>query len=97
MKAISSFEGAANRLQFLGKSKRLYTKTFAHSPSKLKATVKAMREQFADRRLLAVMELHTFSSLNKDFLLEYSGSMDAADEAIVFIDKRAMLLKQIQI
>lgn len=95
MIAISSFEGAANRLQFLGKNEEtVIYKDFAHSPSKLKATVKAMREQFADRQLVAVMELHTFSSLNKDFLSEYSGSMDAADEAIVFIDKEAMLLKR---
>jgi UDP-N-acetylmuramate: L-alanyl-gamma-D-glutamyl-meso-diaminopimelate ligase len=95
MKAISSFEGAANRLQFLGKNEEtVIYKDFAHSPSKLKATVKAMREQFADRQLVAVMELHTYSSLNKDFLSEYSGSMDAADAAIVFIDKEAMLLKR---
>jgi UDP-N-acetylmuramate: L-alanyl-gamma-D-glutamyl-meso-diaminopimelate ligase len=95
MKAISSFEGAANRLQFLGKNEdTVIYKDFAHSPSKLKATVKAMREQFADRQLVAVMELHTFSSLNKDFLSEYNNSMDAADEAIVFIDKEAMLLKR---
>lgn len=95
MIAISSFEGAANRLQFLGKNEEtVIYKDFAHSPSKLKATVKAMREQFADRQLVAVMELHTFSSLNKDFLSEYNNSMDAADEAIVFIDKEAMLLKR---
>ena len=61
-------------------------KDFAHSPSKLKATTSACKEQYPDRKLLAVMELHTFSSLNADFLDEYKGSMDDADCAIVYFN-----------
>lgn len=93
--AMGSFEGAANRLEKLGENKETVVyKDFAHSPSKLKATVNAMKEQYPQRRLVAVMELHTFSSLNKDFLSEYEGAMDRADVAIVFLDDEAMKLKQ---
>ncbi|MDB5120371.1 MAG: peptidoglycan synthetase [Sphingobacteriales bacterium] len=93
-KAIQSFSGAARRLELLGKNDDLAIyKDFAHSPSKLKATVEAVKNQFPDRKLVAVMELHTFSSLNKNFLSEYSGSMDDADEAIVFIDKKTFSQK----
>ena len=77
-KAIATFEGAANRMQFVAKNDQttIY-KDFAHSPSKLKATVNAMSRQFKDDELVAVMELHTFSSLNKDFLEQYAGTMNA--------------------
>jgi UDP-N-acetylmuramate: L-alanyl-gamma-D-glutamyl-meso-diaminopimelate ligase len=93
--AMMSFEGAANRLEKLGENAHtVIYKDFAHSPSKLQATVNAMKEQYPTRRLTAVMELHTFSSLNKDFLSEYHGGMDRADAAIVFIDHEAMKLKQ---
>ena len=96
-KAIQSFSGAARRLELLGKNKDIAVyKDFAHSPSKLRATVAAVRNQFPDRRLVAVMELHTFSSLNKDFLSEYAGSMDDADEAIVFIDKKTFNQKSME-
>ncbi len=87
-KAISTFEGAANRLQFIGKNDHtVIYKDFAHSPSKLKATVNAMKHQFEKEQLVAVMELHTFSSLNKDFLEQYSGTMDETDIPVVFYDK----------
>ena len=93
--AMSSFEGAANRLEKLGENaETVIYKDFAHSPSKLTATVNAMKEQYTNRRLVAVMELHTFSSLNKDFLSEYAHAMDRADTAVVFIDDEAMKLKQ---
>ena len=93
--AMMSFEGAANRLEKLGENAHtVIYKDFAHSPSKLQATVNAMKEQYPNRRLTAVMELHTFSSLNKDFLQEYHYGMDRADAAIVFIDHEAMKLKQ---
>jgi UDP-N-acetylmuramate: L-alanyl-gamma-D-glutamyl-meso-diaminopimelate ligase len=93
--AMSSFEGAANRLEKLGENtETVIYKDFAHSPSKLTATVNAMKEQYANRNLVAVMELHTFSSLNKDFLSEYAHAMDRADVAVVFIDDEAMKLKQ---
>ncbi len=73
-RAISTFEGAANRLQFVGRNNdtAIY-KDFAHSPSKVKATVKAMKQQFDGAALVAVFELHTFSSLNKEFLTQYRG------------------------
>lgn len=93
--AMTTFEGAANRLEKLGENAHtVIYKDFAHSPSKLQATVNAMKEQYPDRRLTAVMELHTFSSLNKDFLHEYHGGMDKADASVVFIDHEAMKLKQ---
>jgi UDP-N-acetylmuramate: L-alanyl-gamma-D-glutamyl-meso-diaminopimelate ligase len=93
--AIQSFEGAANRLQKLAEKEGFVVfKDFAHSPSKLKATVAAAKAQYANRKLIAVMELHTYSSLNKDFWHEYEGSMDAAEEAIVFVDKEALKLKR---
>ncbi len=94
-KAISTFEGAANRLQFVGKNEQtsIY-KDFAHSPSKLKATVHAMKHQFTKVELVAVMELHTFSSLNKDFLEQYAGTMDDADIPVVFLDKETFAHKK---
>ncbi|MDB5014770.1 MAG: peptidoglycan synthetase [Daejeonella sp.] len=93
-KAIRSFSGAARRLELLGKNiDTAVYKDFAHSPSKLKATVAAVKNQFPERKLVAVMELHTFSSLNKNFLNEYAGSMEEADEAIVFIDKKTFVQK----
>jgi UDP-N-acetylmuramate: L-alanyl-gamma-D-glutamyl-meso-diaminopimelate ligase len=94
-RAISSFEGAANRLQFIGRNEHtVIYKDFAHSPSKLKATVNAMKHQFKEEALVAVMELHTFSSLNKDFLQQYSDSMKEADVPVVFYDKETFAQKK---
>ena len=94
-KAISSFKGAARRLELLAENSfTAVYKDFAHSPSKLKATVEAVKKQFPERELTAVIELHTFSSLNENFLNEYSGSMDIADIPVVFIDKRTFELKK---
>ena len=94
-KAISSFKGAARRLELVGSNEhaRIY-KDFAHSPSKLTATIQAVRMQFPDRELIACMELHTFSSLNKEFLKEYSGTLNGADTALVFIDKKTFEQKK---
>lgn len=95
--AISSFTGAAKRLEVISadESTNVY-KDFAHSPSKLKATIDAVKAQFIDRKLVACIELHTFSSLNKDFLKEYAGAMDQADEAIVFIDLKSFEQKRME-
>ena len=95
--AIASFTGAAKRLEVISAddSTNVY-KDFAHSPSKLKATIEAVKAQFTDRRLVACIELHTFSSLNKDFLKEYAGAMDKADEAIVFIDLKSFEQKRME-
>lgn len=92
---IGTFKGAARRLELVGKNENAnFFKDFAHAPSKLEATIHAVRAQFPDRKLLACIELHTFSSLNKDFLEQYSGTMDEADTAIVFIDKKTFEQKK---
>jgi UDP-N-acetylmuramate: L-alanyl-gamma-D-glutamyl-meso-diaminopimelate ligase len=97
-RAISTFEGAANRLQLVGKNEAttIY-KDFAHSPSKLRATVSAMKEQYLQSNLVAVMELHTFSSLNSDFLEEYSGTMEAADVPVVYYDRETFEHKKMPV
>jgi len=95
--AIKSFNGAARRLELLGSNADTAVfKDFAHSPSKLVATIDAVKKQFPERDLIAVIELHTFSSLNKAFLNQYAGTMDAADEAIVFIDDTIFLQKKLE-
>ena len=96
-KAISSFKGASKRLELIRSNLQtnIY-KDFAHSPSKLSATIQAVKNQFPNRRLIACIELHTFSSLNKAFLKEYAGTMDAASEAIVFIDKHTYVQKNME-
>jgi UDP-N-acetylmuramate: L-alanyl-gamma-D-glutamyl-meso-diaminopimelate ligase len=89
--AIQSFSGAAKRLEKIASSETSTVyKDFAHSPSKLKATSSAVKKQFADREVIACMELHTFSSLNKEFLQQYSGSMSAVDEAIVYFNPKTL-------
>lgn len=95
--AITTFKGAARRLELVGRNAvaTIY-KDFAHSPSKLKATIQAVKAQFPDRKLVACIELHTFSSLNEDFLAEYSGTMAQADTAIVFIDKKTFEQKKLE-
>ncbi len=92
--AISSFKGAAKRLEKLAENENtVIFKDFAHSPSKLKATVEAVKHQYPERKLIACMELHTFSSLDKSFLAEYAHTLDAADNAIVFIDEETVKQK----
>jgi UDP-N-acetylmuramate: L-alanyl-gamma-D-glutamyl-meso-diaminopimelate ligase len=92
--AISTFTGAARRLEKVKEEKGLLVyRDFAHAPSKLKATLNAVREAYATHHLVACFELHTFSSLNEQFLSEYAHSMDAADEAIVYFSHHALDLK----
>ena len=94
--AMSSFTGAGKRLQKVaeGDSFTLF-KDFAHSPSKLKATTKAVKEQFSERRVVACMELHTFSSLKKEFLPHYKNAMDQADTAIVYFSPEVVKHKKL--
>jgi UDP-N-acetylmuramate: L-alanyl-gamma-D-glutamyl-meso-diaminopimelate ligase len=94
-RAISTFEGAAKRLQLIAKKNgcNIY-RDFAHAPSKVKASINAVKEQFAGKKLIAILELHTFSSLNKNFMQEYKGAMNRADEAIVFYSRHALELKR---
>ena len=83
--AIADFPGASNRMQkVVEKSDKVAFKDFAHSPSKLQATVQAVRKQYPGRKVIACMELHTFSSLTEEFLPQYAGSMAEADTAFVY-------------
>ena len=93
--AIADFAGAAKRLEVLAEndSYNIY-RDFAHAPSKVKATINAVKQQFPKRKLIAVLELHTFSSLNENFMKEYEGAMDNADEAVVFYSNHALELKR---
>lgn len=92
--AMTTFKGAAKRLEKIaeGKNKIAY-KDFAHAPSKVHATTKSVREQYPQRKLIACLELHTYSSLNPKFLLQYKGALDGADEAIVFYSPDALKIK----
>lgn len=84
-KAIGCFSGASKRMEKIGESEQtVIYKDFAHSPSKVKATVDAFKKQFKERELIACLELHTFSSLNETFLKEYKGSLDSADLPMVY-------------
>ena len=95
--AIISFKGAAKRLEVLfSKNNTSVFKDFAHSPSKVKATVEAVKSQFEERKLVACIELHTFSSLNKNFLLQYADTMIQADNPIVYIDEKTFQQKKIK-
>lgn len=95
--AIASFKGASKRLEKIAENKyNVAYKDFAHSPSKVSATTKAVKEQYPDRTLIACLELHTYSSLNPEFLKEYEGALDAADVAVVFYSPDAVKIKQLQ-
>jgi UDP-N-acetylmuramate: L-alanyl-gamma-D-glutamyl-meso-diaminopimelate ligase len=95
--AIASFKGASKRLEKIaeGNGKVAY-KDFAHSPSKVAATTKAVKAQYPNRKLVACLELHTYSSLNAEFLKEYEGALDAADVAVVFYSPDAVKIKQLE-
>jgi UDP-N-acetylmuramate: L-alanyl-gamma-D-glutamyl-meso-diaminopimelate ligase len=95
--AIQSFKGAAKRLELVFKDKEFnFYKDFAHSPSKLRATTNAVKNQFPLRHIVACMELHTFSSLNEEFLAQYAGSMDLADEAVVYYNPHTIAHKKLK-
>ncbi len=94
--AIKSFTGAARRLETIYSDKQTTVYwDFAHAPSKLKATVNAVKEMHPDKDVVACIELHTFSSLNKKFLDQYKGTMDKADKAIVFFEEHTLKLKRL--
>jgi UDP-N-acetylmuramate: L-alanyl-gamma-D-glutamyl-meso-diaminopimelate ligase len=95
VQAISSFTGASKRLELLAKSDQTTVyRDFAHAPSKVKATIDAVKKQLPNRKLIALLELHTYSSLNEIFMLEYKSVMDNADEAAVFYSQHALELKR---
>jgi UDP-N-acetylmuramate: L-alanyl-gamma-D-glutamyl-meso-diaminopimelate ligase len=95
--AIASFKGASKRLEKIAESKtKVAYKDFAHSPSKVTATTKAVKEQYPNRKVVACLELHTYSSLNAEFLKEYQGALEYADVAIVFYSPDAVKIKQLE-
>ncbi|MAY82797.1 MAG: peptidoglycan synthetase [Flavobacteriales bacterium] len=95
--AIATFKGAAKRMELIAESANSKVfKDFAHAPSKLKASVAAAKEQFPNKRLIACVELHTFSSLTKAFLDQYSGSMDMADRAMVYYNPHTIAHKGLE-
>lgn len=94
--AISSFSGASKRLEQLAKDKGVVVyKDFAHAPSKVKATASAVAETYPNAKVVACLELHTFSSLNPDFLPSYAGALDAVDEAFVYFNPKAVVHKKL--
>lgn len=96
LQAIRTFTGAGKRLQkVVEKGSFTLFKDFAHSPSKLKATTSAVKEQYPSRNVVACMELHTFSSLRKEFLPLYDGAMNAADEALVYFSPEVVAHKKL--
>ena len=96
--ALATFKGPARRLEKIGDNGfTLIYKDFAHAPSKLKATTEAMKKQFPDRKLVACLELHTFSSLNKAFLPQYQGTFDAPDTKIVYLNPKTLKHKRMEL
>ena len=94
--AIATFKGASKRLEKIAEnSTTVAFKDFAHSPSKVAATTQAVKEQYPNKKLIACLELHTYSSLNADFLKEYEGALDFADVAVVFYSPDAVKIKQL--
>ena len=95
--AIANFKGASKRLEKIAETGNctIY-KDFAHSPSKVAATTRAVKEQYPDRTLIACLELHTYSSFNPEFLKEYKGALDAADIAIVFYLPESVAIKKLK-
>lgn len=92
--AIGSFKGAGKRLEKLFSTDNVIVfKDFAHAPSKVQATVNAVKNQYANRTLLAVFELHTYSSLTPEFLKDYQHTLNNADEAVVFYSPHAVEIK----
>ena len=96
LKAMHDFSGAGKRLEMVNETpERIIFKDFAHSPSKLKATTSAVKEQYSTRKLVACMELHTFSSLKKEFLPQYKNAMEAADKALVYFSPKVVAHKKL--
>lgn len=95
--AIMSFEGTAKRLQKLAENEKgIIFLDFAHSPSKVRATIEAVRSRYPGRQVIACLELHTYSSLSQDFLPQYEGSMKDATQAFVYYNPHAVSLKKLE-
>lgn len=95
VEAIATFTGAAKRLELMASNSSTNVfRDFAHAPSKVKATIEAVKQQYPNRKLIGVLELHTFSSLNENFMGEYQGALTQADAAVVFYSTHALELKR---
>lgn len=92
--AMSSFRGVGKRLELISEDPIVYL-DYAHAPSKVRATVQAVRQAYAEKKILAVYELHTYSSLSEDFLPQYRGTLDEADHAMVYFDHHALQIKRL--
>ena len=95
LEALQDFKGASKRMQLLvNKDGKLVYKDFAHAPSKVKASVRAVRNRFPHKHLVACVELHTFSSLNPAFHSEYNGAFEGVDDAIIFYNDHTLKMKK---
>ncbi len=95
--ALTSFKGASKRMELIANSdSHLIYRDFAHAPSKVSATIDAFRERFPDKKILVILELHTYSSLNKEFLPQYKNTVDSADRVVIYLDAKAMELKNME-
>ncbi|WP_438962440.1 UDP-N-acetylmuramate--L-alanine ligase [Nonlabens sp.] len=95
--AIATFKGASKRLEKVAENKScVIYKDFAHSPSKVEATTRAVHHQYSERKLIACLELHTYSSLNPEFLEQYKNTLDAADVVVVFYSPHAVQIKKLE-
>lgn len=94
VQAMANFTGASKRLELLASNAHcnIY-RDFAHAPSKVIATIEAVKQQFPSRKLIGVLELHTYSSLNKEFMYQYKGALEKTDTAVVFYSKHALEIK----
>ena len=96
-RAIKTFKGAASRLELIARSEETVVfKDYAHAPSKLSATTHAVKEQFSDKKVVACLELHTFSSLNKEFLSQYNGAFNDTDYPIIYYNPKTVEHKKLQ-
>lgn len=94
--SIADFTGAARRLEIVNETaEKIVFRDFAHAPSKVRATIKAVRERYADYKLIACLELHTFSSLNAEFHSEYKDTLQGIDAASVYFSEHALQLKRL--
>ena len=96
IKVMANFTGASKRLELLSSNDQINIyRDFAHAPSKVKATVEAVKKQYPERTLFGILELHTFSSLNEAFMEQYNGAFDRLDVGVVFYSKHALELKRL--
>lgn len=96
LSSLATFTGASNRLEEIYHQQDMTVyKDFAHAPSKLKATIKSVRERYPNQKIFAFMELHTFSSLNKEFFSHYKGAMEGADDKYLYYNPKTVAAKKL--